>query len=71
MAEIDAKKGTTTVGIVYKDGVVLATDQRVTMGNMVISKVEKVFPITDFLASISARQQSDFSTLPLASWWHI
>jgi|TARA_Y100000034_G_scaffold60744_1_gene73790 proteasome beta subunit len=59
MAEIDAKKGTTTVGIVYKDGVVLATDQRVTMGNMVISKVEKVFPITDFLAITTAGTVSD------------
>ena len=59
MAEIDAKNGTTTVGIVYKDGVVLATDQRVTMGNMVISKVEKVFPITDFLAITTAGTVSD------------
>ncbi|HDI10258.1 MAG TPA: proteasome subunit beta, partial [Euryarchaeota archaeon] len=31
-------KGTTTVGLVCKDGVVLATDKRATVGYMVASK---------------------------------
>ena len=35
MAEDVLKTGTTTIGIRYKDGVVLATDQRATMGNII------------------------------------
>ncbi|MFA7072319.1 MAG: proteasome subunit beta, partial [Methanoculleus sp.] len=27
-------KGTTTVGLIFKDGVVLATEMRATMGNL-------------------------------------
>ena len=44
--KIKPKKGTTTVGVTYKGGVVLATDQRVTLGNMIMSRVDKVFPVT-------------------------
>ncbi|MFW6109052.1 MAG: archaeal proteasome endopeptidase complex subunit beta [archaeon] len=44
-------KGTTTVGIVCKDGVILGTDTRATMGNFVASKrAKKVYKITDHLA---------------------
>lgn len=40
--------GTTTVGIVFKDGVVLATEKRATMGNMISSKTaKKVMKITE------------------------
>lgn len=43
-------KGTTTVGVVCKDGVIMATDTRATMGTYVASKrAKKVFNITDRL----------------------
>jgi len=43
--------GTTTVGAVCKDGVILGTDTRATMGNYVASKnAKKVYKITDNLA---------------------
>ncbi len=34
-------KGTTTVGLVFEDGVVLATEKRATMGYMIASKKAK------------------------------
>ena len=44
-------KGTTTVGAVCSDGVILGTDTRATMGNYVASKrAKKVYQITDSLA---------------------
>jgi len=44
-------KGTTTVGVVCRDGVIMATDTRATMGTYVASKhAKKVFKITDRLA---------------------
>ncbi|MEM2944690.1 MAG: archaeal proteasome endopeptidase complex subunit beta [Methanomassiliicoccales archaeon] len=44
------KKGTTTIGIVSADGVVLASEHRATMGNIIAHKeVQKVFKIDDNL----------------------
>ena len=44
-------KGTTTVGLVCSDGVILGTDTRATMGNFVASKrAKKIYQITDNLA---------------------
>jgi len=44
-------KGTTTVGVICKDGVVLATDTRATMGYFVASKhAKKVYKIDDHIA---------------------
>jgi proteasome beta subunit len=44
-------KGTTTVGAVCRDGVILGTDTRATMGNYVASKrAKKVYQITASLA---------------------
>jgi len=44
-------KGTTTVGVVCRDGVILGTDTRATMGNYIASKhAKKVYKITDNLA---------------------
>ena len=37
----DVKTGTTTVGIVFDGGVILATERRVTMGNLIASKKAK------------------------------
>lgn len=42
------KTGTTTIGIKLKDGVVLASDQRATMGNLIAhSDVQKVYRLAD------------------------
>jgi len=44
-------KGTTTIGVVCNDGVILGTDTRATMGTYVASKhAKKVYQITDNLA---------------------
>jgi len=41
-------KGTTTVGVVFKDGVVIAADKRASAGTFIASKMaKKVHPITD------------------------
>jgi len=61
--KIEPKKGTTTVGLIYKGGVVLATDQRVTLGRMIMSRVDKVFPVTDNLAITTAGTVSDNQVL--------
>ncbi len=46
-----ALKGTTTIGVVCKDGVILASDTRVTMGTFVAHKKgKKVYKIDDHLA---------------------
>lgn len=42
------KTGTTTIGIVCSDGIVLAADKRMTSGNMIMQRdTEKVFPLVD------------------------
>lgn len=44
-------KGTTTLGVVCRDGVILATDTRATMGTFIAHKrAKKVFKIDDHLA---------------------
>jgi len=44
-------KGTTTIGVACKDGVVLATDTRATMGYFIAHKrAKKIYPIDDRLA---------------------
>src|SRR5512136_856887 len=44
-------KGTTTIGVVCKDGVILASDTRVTMGFFVAHKHgKKIYQIDDHLA---------------------
>ena len=58
------KKGTTTVGIMCKDGIVLAADKRATAGNFIADKkVEKVRKITDNLAVTIAGGVSDIQML--------
>ena len=58
----EMKTGTTTVGVTTTDGVVMATDQRASLGNMVSSKtaqkVEKVHPqgALTIAGSVSAAQ---------------
>jgi len=45
----DRKTGTTTVGVIGKDCVILAADQRATMGHIADKGVVKVYSLTDFV----------------------
>jgi len=54
------KTGTTTVGIVCKDGIVLAADKRATTGYLVANKkTQKIYNITDKIAVTIAGTASD------------
>jgi len=58
------KTGTTTVGVVCKDGVVLASDKRATMGHYIASKdVLKIAPINDRIAMTIAGGVGDAQSL--------
>jgi len=53
-------KGTTTIGVVCKDGVVLATDTRATMGYFIAHKhAKKVYPIAEHIAMTIAGAVGD------------
>ena len=44
------KTGTTIIGIVCKDGIVMASDRQITAGNIVVGKTyQKTIPINDYL----------------------
>lgn len=62
---IDARKtGTTTVGLVCTDGVILASDRRATMGYFIASKdVDKIYPLNDHLAMTISGGVGDAQTL--------
>ena len=55
------RKGTTTIGIVCTDGIVLAADKRATLGGMIIGhrNVDKVFKINDHIALTMAGSVSE------------
>lgn len=56
--------GTTTVGLVLKDAVVLATDTRVTSGFFIAHKRgKKVFPLADYVAITIAGRVADAQTI--------
>ncbi len=58
------KTGTTTVGLVAKDAVILAADKRATMGSMVASRnVEKIVKINDYMALTTAGSVGDVQAL--------
>ncbi|MBD3263004.1 archaeal proteasome endopeptidase complex subunit beta [Candidatus Woesearchaeota archaeon] len=58
--EKNYKKGTTTVGVVCKDGVILAADKRASMGYLIANKeIEKIFKITDNIALTIAGVAAD------------
>ncbi len=58
------KTGTTTVGILCKDAVVLAADRRATAGHLIVDKkVEKVVPVTDQIAVTTSGSVSDLQLL--------
>jgi len=61
---IEEKKGTTTVGIVVKEGVVFAADKRATMGYFIANKdVDKILEIDDKMAMTTAGSVGDAQTL--------
>lgn len=60
MEDSRLKTGTTTVGIVCKDGIVLAADKRATAGHMIVDKrADKVHVISDDFAVTIAGTVSD------------
>lgn len=66
MPEINQEilKGTTTVGLVFHDGIVLATEKRATMGNLIASKkAKKVYKIADRIGMTTAGGVGDAQQL--------
>jgi 20S proteasome alpha/beta subunit len=58
------KTGTTTIGLVNKEGVVLASERRATMGNFIAHKdVQKVYMIDDNLGLTTAGLVGDAQLL--------
>ena len=56
--------GATTVGVVCKDGVILAAEKRVTYGSFIASKGgKKVFPLTETIGAACAGLVSDMQVL--------
>jgi len=56
--------GATTVGVVCQDGVILASEKRVSYGYLVVSKGgKKVFKITDYIGAACAGLVSDMQIL--------
>lgn len=65
------KKGTTTLGFVYKEGIIIAVDSRASMGSYISSqKVRKVIEINDYLLGTMAGGAADcsFWERRLAMW---
>jgi proteasome beta subunit len=60
----EVKKGTTTIGLLCSDGVILASEKRASMGNLVANKeAEKVLKIQDHLAITIAGSVGDAQTI--------
>jgi proteasome beta subunit len=60
MENVQVKKGTTTVGIVCKEGIVLAAEKRATIGSFVADKnAEKIVPISSTMLVTTAGTVSD------------
>jgi len=56
--------GATTIGVVFSDGVILASEKRVTYGSMIMSKTgKKVFKLTDHVGAACAGLISDMQIL--------
>jgi proteasome beta subunit len=56
--------GATTIGVTFKDGIILASEKRVSYGYLVVSKTgKKVFKITDFIGAACAGLVSDMQVL--------
>jgi proteasome beta subunit len=62
--EYMAIPGATTIGVIFKDGVILASEKRVSYGYLVVSKTgKKVFKITDRIGAACAGLVSDMQEL--------
>lgn len=60
----EVKKGTTTIGLVCQEGVVMATEQRATMGTLIAHKTtQKLFKIDDNIGLTVAGVVGDAQTL--------
>jgi proteasome beta subunit len=56
--------GATTIGVTFKEGVILASEKRVSYGYLVVSKTgKKVFKITDLIGAACAGLVSDMQVL--------
>lgn len=59
------KTGTSILGIVCKDGIVMAADRQATAGNIVMNKKEeKVFPVNDYLIISGCGIAADIHRVP-------
>ena len=60
-----AKTGTTTVGIVCKDGIVIAADKRTSAGMVMVmfKRSKKIYPISDWMVVTGAGTVSDIQLL--------
>ncbi len=64
IGEMEVKKGTTTLGLVCKDGVVLASERRATMGTLIAHKTtKKVFKLDDNMGLTTAGLVGDLQLL--------
>lgn len=63
MTEADYKKGTTTVGIVFEGGVVLAADRRATLGHLNMHEMPKIYKVSEFIGLTTAGAVSDAQNL--------
>ncbi len=62
--ETKVLKGTTTVGLTFADGVILAADKRAVMGSLIAAKeVDKIFLISDKIGLTMAGAAGDGQTL--------
>ena len=60
----ESMKGTTTIGIVFADGVILATEKRATMGLMIASKkAKKVYQVAERIGMTTAGGVGDAQQL--------
>ncbi|MFW9964377.1 MAG: archaeal proteasome endopeptidase complex subunit beta [Candidatus Sifarchaeia archaeon] len=60
----ELKTGTTTVGLIAKDCVVLASDQRATMGYLIANKTaKKIYKITDRIGATIAGSVADAQSI--------
>jgi len=64
VAQIPFLPGATTVGVIFKDGVILASEKRVAYGYLVLSKAaKKVFKLTDRIGAACAGMVADMQIL--------
>ena len=60
----EVETGTTTLGLVCKDGVILAADRRATAGNLIAHKrTQKVYRLDDNIGLTTAGLVGDLQTL--------